>query len=38
LRIFPSNDAEKQQVFELDEMETGYPRMTLKHMYDVVRA
>src|SRR6266480_5452085 len=38
IKIFPSNDAEKQQVFELDEMETGYPRMTLKHMYDVVRA
>lgn len=38
LKIFPSNDAEKLQVFELDEIETGYPRMTLKHMYDVVRA
>jgi DNA helicase HerA-like ATPase len=38
LRIFPSNDAEKQQVFELDEMETGYPKMTVKHMYDVVKA
>src|SRR6266852_5906920 len=38
LKIFPSNDTEKQQVFELDEIETGYPRMTLKHMYDVVRA
>lgn len=38
LRIFPANDAEKQQVFELDEMETGYPKMLVKHMYDVVRA
>jgi len=38
LKIFPSNDAEKQQVFELDEMETGYPKMTVKHMYDVVKA
>src|SRR6266536_32723 len=38
LRIFPSNDEEKQQVFELDEMETGYPKMTVKHMYDVVKA
>jgi DNA helicase HerA-like ATPase len=37
-RIFPSNDEEKKQVFELDEMETGYPKMTLKHVYDVVRA
>ena len=38
LKIFPSNEDEKRQVFELDEMETGYPRMTLKHMYDVVKA
>ncbi|MHB8598485.1 MAG: ATP-binding protein [Ktedonobacteraceae bacterium] len=37
-RIFPSNEEEKQQWFELDEMETGYPRMTVKHVYDVVRA
>ncbi len=37
LKIFPSNDVEKQQVFELDEMETGYPKMTLTHMYDVVK-
>src|SRR5712692_1069614 len=38
LGVFPSNDAEKQQVFELDEMETGYPRMLAQHMYDVVKA
>ncbi len=38
LKIFPANDAEKQQVFELDEMETGYPKMKLVHVYDVVRA
>src|SRR5579885_1819870 len=38
LRIFPANDAEKQQVYEVDEMETGYPRMKIEHMYDVVRA
>jgi hypothetical protein len=38
LRIFPSNNAEKQQVLELDELETGYPRMTVEHMYDIVRA
>ncbi|HZU68085.1 MAG TPA: ATP-binding protein [Ktedonobacteraceae bacterium] len=38
LRIFPSNDAEKQRVYEVDEMETGYPRMKIEHMYDVVRA
>jgi len=38
LKIFPANEAERQQVLELDEMETGYPKMTLEHMYDVVRA
>ncbi len=38
LKIFPKDEAEKQQVFELDEMETGYPKMTVKHMYDVVKA
>ncbi len=37
LKIFPANDEEKTQVFELDDMETGYPRMTVEHMYDVVR-
>ena len=38
MTIFPANEEEKQQLFELDEMETGYPRMTVEHMYDVVRA
>lgn len=38
LGIFPANDDEKQQVFELDEMETGYPKMLAQHMYDVVKA
>ncbi len=38
MKIFPSNEEERKQVFELDEMESGYPRMTLQHMYDVVRA
>ncbi len=38
LKIFPANEEERKQVFELDEMETGYPRMALTHMYDVVRA
>lgn len=36
LQIFPSNAQEKQQLFELDEMESGYPRMTLSHLYDVI--
>ena len=38
LRIFPKNEEERQRALEVDEMETGYPRMTLLHMYDVVRA
>lgn len=38
LKIFPSNEEERRQVFELDEMETGYPTMMLQHMYDVVKA
>ena len=28
LQIFPANAQEKQQLLELDELETGYPRMT----------
>ena len=38
LKIFPSNDDEKQLLLELDETEQGYPRMTVQHMYDIVRA
>src|SRR5207302_9552472 len=38
MRIFPTNEEEKRQVFELDEMESGYPKMTMDDIYDVVRA
>jgi DNA helicase HerA-like ATPase len=38
LRVFPATKEEFGQLLELDEMETGYPRMTVEHMYDVVRA
>ncbi len=38
MRIFPANDEERKQLFELDEMESGYPKMTVEHIYDVVRA
>ena len=38
IKIFPTNEEEKKQVFELDEMESGYPKMTVEHIYDVVRA
>lgn len=37
LKIFPSNKEEQDSLLELDEMERGYPRMTLQHMYDIVR-
>lgn len=36
-KIWPRNDAEKTQMLELDEMEQGYPMMTLNHLYDVVQ-
>ncbi len=35
--VWPTNDAERQQLIELDELETGYPRMTLTHLYDVIK-
>jgi len=37
LGIYPANDDEKNELLELDEMEQGYPRMTLQMMYDIVR-
>ena len=37
LKIYPSNEEERRALLELDEMERGYPRMTLQHMYDIVR-
>ncbi len=38
IKVFPATEEEKPRALELDEMETGYPRMTVEHMYDVVRA
>ena len=38
MKIFPANEEEKQQLIDLDDMEMGYPRMTVEHIYDVVRA
>ncbi len=37
LKIFPATDEDRQRLMDLDEMEEGYPRMTLDHLYDVVR-
>lgn len=37
LRIFPVNTVEQQEVMELDEQETGYPKMRLSHLYEVIK-
>ncbi|MGE0059469.1 MAG: ATP-binding protein, partial [Dehalococcoidia bacterium] len=34
--VFPSNPAEQAELLELDELDRGYPRMELNHLYDVV--
>jgi hypothetical protein len=38
--IFPrrSNNADEQEALDVDELTTGYPRMTLSHVLDVVNA
>jgi DNA helicase HerA-like ATPase len=36
-KIFPANDHERQQLLDLDELENGYPKMMLAHLYDVIR-
>jgi DNA helicase HerA-like ATPase len=38
LRIWPANESQRQQLAELDELETGYPGMELAHLYDVIKA
>lgn len=38
LGIYPADDKEKEEMLELDEQETGIPRLTLQMFYDVVRA
>jgi len=35
--MWPRNDDERRMLMELDELEAGYPEMTLAHLYDVVR-
>ncbi len=36
-KIFPVTDAHFKQLLDLDEMEMGYPNMTLAHVYDIIR-
>ncbi|MCL5421203.1 MAG: ATP-binding protein [Nitrospirae bacterium] len=35
--VWPTNDEERRQLIDLDEQESGYPRMTLTHLYDVIK-
>jgi hypothetical protein len=37
-KIYPANDAEQQQALDVDEYQTGWPRMDLDMMLDVVAA
>lgn len=37
LKVFPADDKEREDLLELDELDVGYPRMTLAHLYDVVK-
>lgn len=34
--IWPINEQERRMLMELDELESGYPEMTLAHLYDVI--
>jgi DNA helicase HerA-like ATPase len=36
LKIYPSNEEEKNKILELDELETGYPSLKLQTIYDVI--
>jgi len=38
LKVFPSSKDEEKQLLELDELDTGYPRMTLSHLIDIAGA
>lgn len=34
--VWPTNEQERRMLMELDELESGYPEMTLAHLYDVI--
>jgi uncharacterized protein len=36
LKIFPASSEEESALYELDELQSGYPRLTLATMYDVI--
>jgi DNA helicase HerA-like ATPase len=35
--IWPATPQERQELMELDDLERGYPKMELKHLYDAIR-
>jgi hypothetical protein len=35
--VWPVTEPERKQLVELDEFEAGYPKMTLAHLYDVIK-
>jgi len=37
-KIYPANDAEQRESIDIDELQTGWPRMTIEMMLDVVSA
>ena len=36
--IFPQTEEDRRQALDVDELSTGYPRMTIQHVLDVVNA
>ncbi|MCI0695710.1 ATP-binding protein [candidate division KSB1 bacterium] len=38
LKIYPTSKEEETELLELDELESGYPKLTLEMMYDMVSA
>lgn len=38
LKIFPRNDQEQQDALEIDELSSGWPRMTIEMLIDVINA
>jgi DNA helicase HerA-like ATPase len=35
--VWPTTDEERRQLMELDEQDGGYPRMTLIHLFDIIK-
>lgn len=37
LKFYPKTEEDKKNLFYWDELDTGYPEMTLNHLYDIVK-